>query len=1102
MARRKLPKNFDAKIKQQLLEYSASKQELQNQMKELVEEHQNNAQAVAAVKRQYTSIRKSQASQATQFARQATAPNTSFEQRQAALAQFENVSTFATSPQQQRVAGIYAKIARANVLQRQIRAGNLTDPFRMERIQEFEGVSQYASEIGNVQVQEVRRKLSENAFRNRVRRAELIQDPGMRSIEIRSAMLENEGVLDPGNRFMVDAEKKIRQSQKQYADARDRSTASQMRGIIEANAATPSQRLDLLGQMRETQQGDKTLKEIERLTREQNKLIQKDVQNFEQAQKNFPIATALMGGGGGGPGQPPGQMTDAQLGRVQRFSRFAAGVRDGAVQGAITVNEFMRSGVRAEETTFLNVADAQAMRAQQNMALLSDMSGRGLIRSFGDILLNTNESRFTGAGGIQRARDAARGFVEETRGQELRDALLGGGLGILGGVGTAAAGALTGNLALAGVGAGAALVGAQSLFGNRSVQATGIFDFLDNGRRRARAESSFQLEREQSAQRLTDADINRNLFRQRSFEEAIRLRETEIGAVTALGGDATSFRGAVAQRFRRSRVGGPDILRDTGVISFEDDIAAAAGRQRSLLDAAAGLGLDVNQLTNLTTGVGLATDSRFRGNRTNQAMRLRELEISGRGSAQQLMGNIQALNRLSGGADPGKQLESIFARGVASGFKNARLSQEFAAAVMDGMSRTRSADQESVGRQVTAMANVLGGGERGLQFAGGAFSDMSQLGQNRMVRDLSRVAIMQNTGAIGSMRIRAGVTDAMMGMDLPQQLEALNQIEQVLQGNMDRNQLDPEVRAVYAGLTSDGSKKDQLGMVSSIRERLSDVATGGMSEEFAADFRRRISEIRKEGGRLETGDVFDAAQQAAQETGVAGLRGATALTNMMTLLPFIQDEEVSSLLKQNVKAESKDQRALSRFSDLNRLREREIRARNALAGGGESRFTQTVLSGLTRGQTPTSAIGSELRFDAATGQVGLSQNISITELAKRRGMDLQSMGDLGTGIPQDRLNQMLRSRETSREIMTAATQLTATGEVAKGTDKDVAEVARAIANQSRLDIMDVAEGKRLGIDQVSMVSILPSSTVAIGEQVARALGREGARTIGKPGTGN
>lgn len=936
------------------------------------------------------------------------------------------------------------------------------------------------SQQQRMQMGEVSRKTAESLFRTQLRQTELSRNPFVQASQIKKLIESNEGDVGPNSRAMIDAKKKLASAEDSAASAQDLTKASLLRQRVTEMGGSAASKIDFLSQMKTTESGDKTLKEIEKLLREQNKIVSADKDNFEKATREHPIVSSLFGDMRGGP-NGPGTMTAAQMQRIQNMASTFQGIGAAASAVATAGNEFLRSGVRAEEKTFLSVAARQALTAQRNMDILGNFSGEGLIKKYGDILLKANETRYTGFSGMQQAAQDAKGYMQETRAQEMRDALLGGGKAVLGGA-LSLGGALlapTGlGIPIAAAGLGLMASGSSDLFNNRAVQETGIL-----GQRRQRmAQEGRLLEAEETAKRLTDADVARQLFATRSLDQAISLRQADAEALVSMGSGAVSFRRQLSDRFMNNASRYTDFQRSTGQVRFEDEVRGVAGPDDSILTAAASLGYGAQEFTTLANRAAMSFDQKYQGDPGQTALMLRKLQLSGRGSIDQLLGNIQTLNQVSGGQSD-KKLETIFSKAVESGFKGARLGQEFANAVTENMRITGSTDVQAASERMGLLTALSGGGERGFMFGRSAISALGAMSQNELVGALGNAYTTQAFAGLDQRKL-SSITDTFARMDVAQQGEAAEAVRKALEMKPGKEadeaymRLTPEQKLIYSSLSGRTDASDMLKQFQ--RGRAVSVFGG---EEGFSKFQASTQNIRSKKGA----ELIKALNAAMVESGATGLQGFSAESIAAYGASFLDlTEEQKKSIGIGKGGKGTDQGAVGRFQDLNKLNARRLMFENAQAGGGESLLSRSILDDLVdRGRV------------APIGK-------TIQDIAKDRQIDLQRMGNLGTRYSTNELSKIFQDQEKSARILGLAGSMQS-GSTAEEASKASGikyseaekEIAAALASQTKMDVIDRMESERLGIDKISMVSILPSSATFIAEEFARAMGVK--NTQGPPG---
>lgn len=144
-------------------------------------------------------------------------------------------------------------------------------------------------------------------------------------------------------------------------------------------------------------------------------------------------------------------------------------------------------------------------------------------------------------------------------------------------------------------------------------------------------------------------------------------------------------------------------LRAQGVSSFED-VLAKMGYAASSAEA----GGIMSELSR----VGGAGAGRIGAGDYKSLELVRQMSLSGRGSAEQLLGQAGILGRLSGGVTAEqniKKLEEVMSKAVAIGMDNSELGSAFIQNVAQMAAQTRSSDVSEVARLVAQMQRAGGG---------------------------------------------------------------------------------------------------------------------------------------------------------------------------------------------------------------------------------------------------------------------------------------------------------------------------------------------------------------------------------------------------------
>jgi len=320
-----------------------------------------------------------------------------------------------------------------------------------------------------------------------------------------------------------------------------------VKDIMAGASGSPLARQSALGQLsnlseqaKEQKAGTQVLKTIDssikRLVKQSEKegsalSTMRSHRERERAEAQHPVLSRVMPG--------------ASMGQLQAIRQAGGSAAIAGLALANTWNEHQRQELTTTRDTFGNISDYQAAQQQRFMGGLSDLSGRGVMDRYGDLVLG---SRTTNAGalglgttGRKAAEDLARKETAQTRQQEARDAALRSGLefaaglgAIGGGIGALASGHVA--LGFAGIGAGVGLMSdsVSNVLSNRAAASHGLF-----GRnQQERAMTSYEKDALGMTNQYTERALAMRQVESAAIDQSFKTKDIERGRVAMVGNAA------------------------------------------------------------------------------------------------------------------------------------------------------------------------------------------------------------------------------------------------------------------------------------------------------------------------------------------------------------------------------------------------------------------------------------------------------------------------------------------------------------------------------------------------------------------------------------
>lgn len=955
-----------------------------------------------------------------------------------------------------------------------------SDAFRMQGVQDFNQVASYATEAQRDRVAKFQEAQDLKRFRNRARQAETL--PLEQSLAEMRQIRQDAAGRFTDRRFYTDIERKIPRLQEQVNLS---SARSGIRDIL-SGTDSPSGKIDQLKDLAGRSEGVKVQKEILTEIRKQTTVIEKDTAQraraFESAQASNPLLAKMMFGGGGG--EPPSQADLARFDRYNNRITVAKSLGSGIASGLGIANEFMRSGVMSEQNIFSNISSVQATNAQNYLRAQRDMSGQGLLRKYGDILLGsaTRDRRYLGETGQITAIADSQRQLEAIKAQERRDAWKSLGGAALS-VGAGIAGIATGvgsipGAALLASGVAGLYSSATSLFGNRQFKA-GI-----GGVRGQEAESSYLAQQRDIVESRREADLQRNAIWGQSLDDAFSYRETARQGVLALGSRSYSSNRNLERR-------------GMSYIGYDEPGETARQNQsrlrRDLLSGTIGgpvseFGITSSELDAMTNQAALSMGAGYTGGRGRDvASQFLRLERSGRGSMEQLMGNLQALNRVSGQANSSKELERIMSTAVGQGFDNSRLAQQFVQGATNFAASQGVTDVAGLASKLGGLTGLFGGGERGFQLAQKSLTDRDRfIGSNTLAQRLGEA---QNFATYGALQA-AGISGASASA-FADRYAGLNTAkkEQFIKELKTGKFTDPEFEFIAANLSGldKGAflRNNKVGLPEFLRSQQINQQFGGQSDAANAAVQRVIQEFSVNGKLSVSGkDKARFRNRLNEEV----QRDTLALTGSS----FEQVQQaVYSILPEEAQriygraGAAVDKKALAEYNRNNTLG--FMKAASAEA---------SAIRGL--GTLGTSLFGEAGSGSSIAAGMGVGKNTALAAL-------LEGGSDFGTGLGSKRLNQLYQG-DSGKMIAKAVARIMSLRKDNKDVSfKSVSEGAglKNLSEEAFQAAVPLTMNKEQSMmfedmNRVNTNSILGIQTVSMTTDTIKALGEEiGLRVTGR-----
>lgn len=747
-----------------------------------------------------------------------------------------------------------------------------TDLFRQQALNKFNQFREASSPAQRDQYVKSQQTLDQADFRNQLRQTEIIRDPHQRVERLNQIIqgASNRGISS-GNRFVVDAIKKRdqisesvqKQQRLQYLAEKDRGPLRELLSSEEyqnpqrrPGLTQAEQRKSMLTDLQTSTRSKDVLTEIRDELKKQTGLQAREKQEEKVKKAEERDAKAI------------------QQERAGRFGSIVSAIGTVAgtgLAGFNLFNEIEKRKIDADRNAFGAVASVQAR--QQNIAkqALTDMSGQGLVRRYGDILFGTSnqDTRFLGESGYAAAQAEAKNLAERTREAEKKSAWAAATEGVKKIAGTTAAYAGVGATAGAGIGMVATPIGSAvgakvggivgAVSGMIKSGSSVVSDLLDN--RYVRETYGFSSMKQQAiAERIRDIQeqteafrdqaTQRNMLRAEGVQGALDLRMSEVNLLR-MGGNFVSSREALAQIGSKYMKPNQSLEEyQQSLFQMRKDIASGNAPGLEFVNRYA-MGAEEYDLKTAQADFAMGVGSRGAGQQRSTTNRLLDLERSGRGSFEQLLGNVTSINRISGATDSDQKLRKIMSEAVSIGFDNAKLAQDFTQTVTTLAAQNRTGDTTVLAQDLGRMTTMLGGSQRAL----GAASDFY--------------------GRVDAMRQSNPLVDAMEG------IEATRNMQEGQRAGM-----TPQQAETFAGVVSKMSTAQK-------RQLFKEIETGKFSEQNK--FARSLL-----GGKANP-ELARAMQSGQLET-LTGGKGAEFTELVMGINPknMTREQIEDKILKSNV----------------------------------------------------------------------------------------------------------------------------------------------------------------------------------------------------------
>jgi hypothetical protein len=528
------------------------------------------------------------------------------------------------------------------------------------------------------------------------------------------------------------------------------------------------------------------------------------------------ILTGGGGGSGSGGGKSFVESFGEATRAIARITAAAQAI-GGAVLGFQGAQQAgYRQDVYSNMQAVQAAGGVESIAFQRQMGAMNLTSGANVMRYFGNYAAPDSQFSYLGTAGRRNADATARQMSQNeldiarrdqtlTLGQFGLSALgrIGGGIaagagtgaltGAFGGPIGAAGGALLGGLAGLGSVLGS-MGGLASEYGaNQATRAQGglagtMFGGLlyggqsnqmaDNARTQFFNEQ--MLRQDQRRQALQDAemqraDVQRRILGYDEYRRGVSVRQAGaslIGGLSSSGfediiagagnipveragtlpgrvlrGDTMSSMGTgeLATRLRRRFLG-------TSQAEVQTAVSAEDQRVQPFIDMSASRGLSIPEFASIRNQLSGVLSS---GASYAQAGRLTDLSRAGLGSQEQLLGNVMGLQQTTGNQTGLKQLESVLASAVSTGFDRAQFAQRFVATVTELSASLRTSDTSRTASALGMTSQALTGQSGSLLGLSLAQQGLQQVGQftgqtQGLTGTLKAMALFGAGGTVGT----------------------------------------------------------------------------------------------------------------------------------------------------------------------------------------------------------------------------------------------------------------------------------------------------------------------------------------------------------------
>lgn len=820
-----------------------------------------------------------------------------------------------------------------------------TDLFRQEALNKFNQFREVSSPAHRDQYVKSQQNLAQADFRNQLRQTEIIRDPQQRVERLNQIIqgASSQGVSS-GNRFVVDAIKKRdqitesiqKQQRLQYLAEKDRGPLRDLLSSEEyqnpqrrPGLTQAEQRKNMLTDLQASTHSKDVLTEIRDELKKQTGLQVREKQD-EKVKK--------------------AEERDTENLKKERFDRI--GAVGGALAGSALAAGGLYSGIErrlieAERGSFGAVSAVQNQQQKVFMNSMLDYSGEGIVRRYGDLLFGAGrqDSQYLGESGYKQALSDSVDIAERERSLQKTGASLGVLSTIASTIGATFLGSKLGPIGAVGAGVSAFSSSTERLLDNKVLQ-----ENLGSQAMKDRSYAERLLDAQKQTEAFRDQAVARNLISTEGVQGAIDLRLSEANLLR-MGGSLVSSREAIG------RIGRQSLSPNQTSEEYQQSIAnirnQIANRQAPGLEFITDYALSAQEYDMKTAQAEFAMGAGKRdvGRKRQVANRLLDLEQSGRGSFDQLLGNVSSINRLSGAGDSDQKLRKIMSEAVSIGFDNAKLAQDFTQTVTSLAAQTRAGSTDVLSSNLGTLTSMFGGSQRAL----GAAADF-----------YGKIDAFRTENNLGAAGAGMGTVDAIhnlmkSGMDAGQANTIAN-----LMAEMNTTQRDEFFEQVRTGNYS-----EQNALIGAAIGKNPELAESFKMAELNARTGMQGKQIRDFALSLDPNMSRDEILQAITKNPytqkMLNMKGHTAETVMGIVAQ--QNPALAKPLSPRASAEDRERQQRIRTAEATKIN--ILTGRTAVDAGGEASLSQTFFEDmLAADSTGSLASSMALRTLDAGGSIG------------------------------------------------------------------------------------------------------------------------------------